>query len=86
VTGFAANHVSGSTDVASEFLGELERSIATDVSTTPPQFRASLLRRLRAAQAAQPSMALIHQLAARALDVADTALRPGPRSRNRHGR
>jgi len=77
VTGFAANHVSGSTDVASEFLGELERAIATDVSTTPPQFRASLLRRLRAAQAAQPSMALVHQLAARALDVADTALRRG---------
>jgi translation initiation factor 2B subunit (eIF-2B alpha/beta/delta family) len=74
---FATDRTSGSTDVARQFLDQLERWAATDVSTTPNALRAALLARLREAQRSQPSMGLIHQLAARALDVADTGVRRG---------
>ena len=74
MSGIAADHVSGSSDVARSFLEELERWAAIDTSTSAPALRAALLRHLRAAQASQPSMALIHQLAARALQVADAGV------------
>jgi len=79
MTGAGEDRTSGSSHVALEFLAELERWAATDTSGTPAAFRASLLARLRAAQAAQPTMALVHQLAARALDVADTGVARGDR-------
>ena len=72
---FAFDHESGSTDVARAFLGGLERWAAIDTSTSAPALRAALLSHLRSAQAAQPTMALIHQLAARALAVADAGVR-----------
>lgn len=77
MSGFADDRTSGSSRVAGAFLDELERWAATDTSTRPEAFRGALLGWLRAAQAAQPSMALVHQFAARALDVADTGLRRG---------
>jgi translation initiation factor 2B subunit (eIF-2B alpha/beta/delta family) len=73
--GFADDRRSGSSGVARAFLDELERWAATDRSTQPAAQRAALLAWLRAAQAAQPAMALVHQLAARALEVADACLR-----------
>lgn len=77
MTDIAADHGSGSSQVALAFLAEIERWAALDTSGTPAAFRAALLARLRAAQAAQPTMALVHQLAARALDVADTGVARG---------
>jgi translation initiation factor 2B subunit (eIF-2B alpha/beta/delta family) len=74
---FASDRTSGSTDVGRAFLAELERWIATDTSGSAPALRSTLYARLRTAQAQQPSMALIHQLAARALEVADSGLRRG---------
>jgi len=71
------DHTSGSTGVARSFLDQLERWAAMDTSTNAPGFRAALLRHLREAQAAQPAMALIHQLAVRALDVASTGVARG---------
>src|SRR5258706_1523750 len=71
------DHTSGSTGVARSFLDQLERWAAMDTSTSPPALRAALLRHLREAQAAQPAMALIHQLAVRALDVASTGVARG---------
>ncbi|MBI1798960.1 MAG: DNA recombination protein RmuC, partial [Candidatus Eisenbacteria bacterium] len=50
---------------------------ALDTSTSAPALRAALLALLRVAQAAQPSMALIHQFAARALEIADAAVPRG---------
>jgi translation initiation factor 2B subunit (eIF-2B alpha/beta/delta family) len=72
--GFAADRTSGSGEVALAFLDELARWTAVDTSTSGRALRASLLAWLRQAQAAQPSMGLIHQLAARALDVTDAAV------------
>ncbi|MFI5372834.1 MAG: hypothetical protein ACHQ52_14870 [Candidatus Eisenbacteria bacterium] len=77
MSGFADDRVSGSTHVGHGFLEELGRWVATDTSTRPKAFRASLLTFLRAAQASQPSMALVHQFAWRALEVADTGIRAG---------
>ena len=77
MSGFGDDRHSGASDVARAFLVELERWAATDTSSAPPELRARLKAWLRAAQAAQPSMALVHQLAARALEVADTGLRRG---------
>lgn len=71
------DHTSGSSGVARAFLDQLERWAAVDTSTSPPAFRTALLRHLRAAQAAQPALALVHQLAVRALDVANTGLARG---------
>ena len=69
MTSWAGDRESGSSDVALGFLQDLERFCATDTSSSAPALRGALLARLRAAQAAQPTMALVHQLAARALDV-----------------
>jgi translation initiation factor 2B subunit (eIF-2B alpha/beta/delta family) len=69
MTDWTQDRESGSSDLALGFLAELERFCDTDSSPSAPGLRLALLRRLRAAQAAQPTMALIHQLAARALDV-----------------
>jgi len=77
VTDFASDRRSGSTGVAAGFLDALARWAATDTTTRPEPFRASLLEFLRAAQASQPSMALVHQFAWRALEVADSGLRRG---------
>lgn len=77
--GFAGERRSGSGDVALGFLEALARHVEADPATRPDAFRASLLAWLRAAQARQPSMALVHQLAARALEVADTGVRRGDR-------
>lgn len=72
---FRADRTSGSQDVGAAFLGALELWIGLDRSPSGPALRGALVRYLREAQAAQPTMGLVHQLAARALDVADTALR-----------
>ena len=77
MSGFASDRLSGASAVAAAFLAELERWVAVDRSTDTTSFQASLLRFLRGAQQAQPSMALVHQLAARALDVATTGVRRG---------
>ncbi len=79
MSGFADDRHSGSSSVASRFLGELERWAATDRSTSVAELRGALFAWLRGAQAAQPSMALVHQFAARALSVADTAVQRGER-------
>lgn len=76
---FETDRTSGSAEVALHFLDEIERWVATDVSTSAAALRTSLLARLRAAQAEQPSFALVHQLAGRALEVADTGVRRGDR-------
>ncbi len=77
MTGFAGDRVSGSSSIAVGLLGELEQWLAADRSPSGAALRGALLRWLRAAQAAQPSMALVHQLAARALAVADAAVARG---------
>ena len=74
---FAEDRSSGSTDVARSFLEELARWAETDRAPDAEAFRAGLLQWLHRAQAVQPSMALLHQFAARALDVTATALRRG---------
>lgn len=79
MTGWAADRESGSSDVGLAFLLDLERWSATDTSGSAPELRATLLRWLRAAQAAQPTLALVHQLAARALDVAAAGVARGDR-------
>jgi len=76
---FRDDRRSGSEDVATAFLGELQRWAAADASPGTAELRAALLNWLRAAQAAQPTMALVHQLAARALVVADASLARGER-------
>jgi translation initiation factor 2B subunit (eIF-2B alpha/beta/delta family) len=72
--GFADDRLSGSTSVAAGFLDALGRWISADRSPSAPALRLTLLGWLREAQRAQPSMALVHQLAARALAVADAGL------------
>jgi len=71
---FARDRDSGAGDVALAFLEALERWIAIDRSSSAPGLRAALLEWLRDAQAAQPTMALLHQLGARALAVLDTGI------------
>jgi translation initiation factor eIF-2B subunit delta len=75
VTDFLKDRTSGSGDIGLGFLGALETWVATDRSGSPHALRAALLAFLREAQRAHPTMGLLHQLAARALDVADTAAR-----------
>ena len=70
---FETDRTSGSSGVALGFLDALERWVETDTSPTSPALRGTLLAWLRGAQAAQPSMALVHQFAARALEVAGSA-------------
>ncbi len=74
---FAEDRSSGSSGVAGAFLDELGRWAALDRSTSAAAFHGALLAWLRAAQAAQPAMALVHQLAARALDVAAAGIARG---------
>jgi translation initiation factor 2B subunit (eIF-2B alpha/beta/delta family) len=76
---FRDDRRSGSEDVANAFLEGLRRWIGADPSPGPVELRLALLGWLRDAQRAQPTMALIHQLAARALEVADTAVTRGDR-------
>ncbi len=70
----AEDHLSGSTGVAMRFLDELETWLATDRSRAAAGLRQALYEWLRAAQASQPTMALVHQLAARALEVANAGV------------
>jgi translation initiation factor eIF-2B subunit delta len=77
MSGFATDRRSGSGAVALEFLRELEQWSATNTSRSAPELRAELVGWLRAAQAAQPTMALLHQLAARALEIADAGVARG---------
>ena len=77
MSGFASDRRSGSGDVALGFLDALSRWAAVDTSPSASALRRSLLEWLRVAQAAQPTMALIHQLAARALEIADTGVARG---------
>ncbi len=70
---FETDRTSGSSGVSLGFLDALERWVETDTSPTSPALRGTLLPWLREAQAAQPSMALVHQFAARALEVAGSA-------------
>jgi translation initiation factor eIF-2B subunit delta len=79
VTDFARDRASGSSDVAIAFLERLGQWAAADRSADPAAFRDALFAELRAAQAAQPTLALIHQLAARALDVTMTGVVRGDR-------
>jgi translation initiation factor 2B subunit (eIF-2B alpha/beta/delta family) len=74
---FADDRTSGSSTVAGALLTGLERWAAADTSPSAAVMRTALLEWLRAAQAAQPSMALVHQLAARALAIADTGVARG---------
>ena len=71
------NRTGGSGGVARTLLDDLERWSLTDRSPDARALRAALLAWLREAQAAQPSMALVHQFAARALAIADTSVARG---------
>jgi translation initiation factor 2B subunit (eIF-2B alpha/beta/delta family) len=77
MAGFAGDRVSGSSTLALAFLDELERWLGADRSPSAAAVRSALLQWLRDAQASQPTMALVHQLAARALAVADTGAARG---------
>jgi translation initiation factor eIF-2B subunit delta len=74
---FTEDRDSGAGELALAMLTELERWVAVDRSGSAPALRAALLGWLRTAQAAQPTMALVHQLAARALAVADAGAARG---------
>jgi translation initiation factor 2B subunit (eIF-2B alpha/beta/delta family) len=78
--GFATDRSSGAGGVARAFLDALERFVGTDRAQDTRALRAALLAWLREAQAAQPTMALVHQLAARALSVADSSVARGDRA------
>jgi translation initiation factor 2B subunit (eIF-2B alpha/beta/delta family) len=67
----------GASAEALGFLARLERWAAIDTSAGAAELHAIVLSQLRAAQAAAAANGLIHQLAARALDVADAGLRRG---------
>jgi translation initiation factor 2B subunit (eIF-2B alpha/beta/delta family) len=77
VSGFASDRSSGSSGVAARFLDELERWLLVDRSADPVALRAELFLWLREAQANQPSMALVHQFAARALSVLNAGMQRG---------
>lgn len=74
MSGFASDRSSGSAGVAARFLDELERWVLLDRSPDAQHLRAGLFLWLREAQANQPSMALVHQFAARALSVLNAGL------------
>jgi translation initiation factor 2B subunit (eIF-2B alpha/beta/delta family) len=76
---FRDDRSSGSEHVAHGFLEGLRRWTVADPSPGPSELRTALLAWLRDAQRAQPTMALIHQLAARALEVADAGVTRGDR-------
>ena len=79
MSAFRDDHESGSSDVALAFAAELKRWVAIDTSNSAPELRQSLLAWLRDAQSTHPTMALIHRLAARALEVADAGVGRGDR-------
>jgi translation initiation factor 2B subunit (eIF-2B alpha/beta/delta family) len=68
---------SGASGAALGFLARLERWTAVDTSVDAVALQAALLSHLRAEQAAHAANGLVHQLAARALDVADAGLHRG---------
>lgn len=74
------NRASGAGRAARGFLDALERFLTTDRAPDAPAARAALLALLREGQAQQPSSALVHQLSARALSVADTSVARGDRA------
>jgi translation initiation factor 2B subunit (eIF-2B alpha/beta/delta family) len=67
-------HEPGASAEALGFLDRLERWAAIDTSTDAAALHAALLALLRGEQAAHAANGLVHQLAARALDVADAGL------------
>lgn len=69
-------HPIGASAEALGFLARLERWTATDVATDLDAARAALLAFLRGEQAVHAANGLVHQLAARALDVAGAAADP----------
>lgn len=71
------DRASGSAAIADAFLSRLRAWAGADASSRPTELRDALLVWLRRAQETQPSMALIHQLSARALDVVETGLARG---------
>lgn len=71
------DHETGASAEALGFLARLERWAATDVATTTAASQVALLARLRAEQADHAANGLVHQLAARALDVAAADLESG---------
>jgi translation initiation factor 2B subunit (eIF-2B alpha/beta/delta family) len=79
VGAFEEDRTSGSSDVAADFLLQLRRWAGADASASGADLRTRLIEWLRAAQAAQPTMALVHQLAARALAVVETGVSRGDR-------
>ena len=68
---------SSATEEAAAFLARLEHWVAADASSSAPALRSALLSHLRAEQAARASSGLLHQLAGRALEVADAAVGRG---------
>jgi len=74
---FENDRISGSSQVALGFLDALERWAATDTSRSAPALQTALFGWLRAAQAAQPTLALVHQLAARAFEVSSAGVARG---------
>jgi translation initiation factor eIF-2B subunit delta len=82
---FTTDRTSGSHDVAAGFLDAMDEWIQLDRSPSSQALRTALIAALREAQSAQPTLAIVHQLAARALDVVDTAARredPAPAIRD----
>ena len=77
---FHVDRSSGSSSVARGFLESLEFWTGSYRGADAPAARAALLEFLRDAQAKRPSMALVHQFAARALAVADAAVARGERA------
>ena len=70
-------HEPGASAAALGFLARLERWAAVDTSVDAAALHGALLVHLRSEQAADAANGLIHQLAARALDVADAGLHRG---------
>jgi len=70
-------HEPGASAEALGFLARIERWAAVDTSADASALRAALLARLRSDQAAHPANGLLHQLAARALGLADAGLHRG---------
>jgi len=74
---FRDDRASGSAGIGDAFLDELRVWCGVDSSRDTAALKSALLTWLREAQRARPSMALIHQFAARALDVVETGAARG---------
>jgi translation initiation factor 2B subunit (eIF-2B alpha/beta/delta family) len=68
------------TEQAFACIARLEQWTTVDTSPALPELRASLLAQLQSEQAAHAACGLVHQLAARALEVVDAAARRGEAS------